>query len=175
MGKYLHLFNTETAFTSAYNGSDYLEPWVSYTDETQGQEHVDYNKSKKWDGSSVLDLTDIEHNPNLERKDPSYYPSGLDYDSAAVQDKYLFYKVKDFVLPGLTGENPTIQTIITDWEEWGRYTGDTLTATFIASFVHGGGQYNELDYNWGPCIFILNHGTYQDDVVPGYIWFNVKD
>ena len=42
--KYLHLFDTESAFTEAYNGSDYHEPWVSYTDETEGQEHVDYNK-----------------------------------------------------------------------------------------------------------------------------------
>jgi hypothetical protein len=46
MGKYLHLFDTESAFTAAYNGNDYLEPWVSYTDETEGQEHVDYNKSE---------------------------------------------------------------------------------------------------------------------------------
>lgn len=43
MGQYLHKFNTESAFSAAYNGSDYREPWVSYTDETQGQEHVDYN------------------------------------------------------------------------------------------------------------------------------------
>lgn len=44
MGKYLHHYETESAFTAAYNGEDYLEPWVSYTDETEGQEHVDYNK-----------------------------------------------------------------------------------------------------------------------------------
>lgn len=42
--KYLHKFNTESAFTEAYNGSGYHEPWVSYTDETEGQEHVNYNK-----------------------------------------------------------------------------------------------------------------------------------
>ena len=44
MAQYLHLFSTESAFTAAYNGNDYHEPWVSYTDETQGQEHVNYNK-----------------------------------------------------------------------------------------------------------------------------------
>ena len=44
MGQYLHKFNTESSFNAAYNGSDYHEPWVSYTDETEGQEHVDYNK-----------------------------------------------------------------------------------------------------------------------------------
>lgn len=41
MGKYLHLFDSVTAFTESYNGNDYLEPWVSYTEEN---EHVDYNK-----------------------------------------------------------------------------------------------------------------------------------
>jgi hypothetical protein len=56
MAKYLHLFDTEAAFNAAYNGNDYLEPWVSYTDETQGQEHVDYNKEPVW-----LDLTGHEY------------------------------------------------------------------------------------------------------------------
>ena len=44
MAQYLHKFGTESAFNAAYNGNDYHEPWVSYTDETEGQEHVDYNK-----------------------------------------------------------------------------------------------------------------------------------
>ena len=44
MGQYLHHYETENAFNAAYNGNDYHEPWVSYTDETEGQEHVDYNK-----------------------------------------------------------------------------------------------------------------------------------
>ena len=48
MGKYLHLFDTESAFNAAYNGSDYLEPWVSYTDEDDFTPHVDYNKSQNW-------------------------------------------------------------------------------------------------------------------------------
>ena len=33
MGKYLHKFDTEADFNAAYNGSDYHEPWVSYTEE----------------------------------------------------------------------------------------------------------------------------------------------
>lgn len=45
MGKYLHLFETESAFNTAYNGEAYEEPWVSYTEEVEGQEHVDYNKA----------------------------------------------------------------------------------------------------------------------------------
>lgn len=44
MAQYLHYFNTETAFNEAYHGDGYIEPWVSYTDEIEGGEHVDYNK-----------------------------------------------------------------------------------------------------------------------------------
>lgn len=41
MGKYLHKFNAEEDFNAAYNGEDYIEPWVSYTDES---DRVNYNK-----------------------------------------------------------------------------------------------------------------------------------
>ena len=32
MGKYLHHYGTESDFNTAYNGEDYIEPWVSYTE-----------------------------------------------------------------------------------------------------------------------------------------------
>ena len=35
MGKYLHLYETENAFNAAYNGNDYHEPWVSYTEKEE--------------------------------------------------------------------------------------------------------------------------------------------
>ena len=41
MGKYLHRFDAEEDFNAAYNGEDYIKPWVSYTDES---DRVDYNK-----------------------------------------------------------------------------------------------------------------------------------
>jgi len=41
MGKYIHLFETEVELESAYFGKDYIEPWVSYTEEN---EEVKYNK-----------------------------------------------------------------------------------------------------------------------------------
>lgn len=46
MGKYLHKFNAEEDFNEAYNGEEYIEPWVSYTDvpEMEDEEHVNYNK-----------------------------------------------------------------------------------------------------------------------------------
>ena len=42
MAKFIHLYETEAAFRTAYYGEDYAEPWVSYTD-TQDS-HVNYNK-----------------------------------------------------------------------------------------------------------------------------------
>lgn len=44
MGKYLHHYETENEFEPAYYGSDYHEPWVSYTNEDDFTPHVDYNK-----------------------------------------------------------------------------------------------------------------------------------
>ena len=39
--KYIHSFETVSAFTEEYTGSGYTEPWVSYTKENQ---KVDYNR-----------------------------------------------------------------------------------------------------------------------------------
>lgn len=43
--KYVHNFDTTSAFTESYNGAEYEEPWVSYVKETEA---VNYNKEKKW-------------------------------------------------------------------------------------------------------------------------------
>lgn len=43
MGQYLHKFATQSGFESAYFGEDYLEPWVSLTDENEA---VHYNKTE---------------------------------------------------------------------------------------------------------------------------------
>ena len=43
---YLHYFEDASAFTEAYNGEEYKEPWTSYTVEN---EKVDYNKPKEYD------------------------------------------------------------------------------------------------------------------------------
>lgn len=34
MAKYIHLFQTDQEFEDAYFGEEYLEPWVSYTVES---------------------------------------------------------------------------------------------------------------------------------------------
>ena len=49
MENYLHLFESQSAFNSAYTGEEYHEPWVSYTMETSS---VTYNKKH-------IDLVDL--------------------------------------------------------------------------------------------------------------------
>jgi hypothetical protein len=39
--KYVHYFETSSEFSAAYNGADYLEPWVSVTKEN---DEINYNK-----------------------------------------------------------------------------------------------------------------------------------
>ena len=169
MGQYLHLFDTVSAFTEAYNGEAYQEPWVSYTEETSA---VTYNKSVRWDGGSVLDLRDPANNPNLERR-YDYLPGWTTFEDASAIDQYYFYKLKDFVLPGMTGENPTIQTVMTDWEEAFDQTGTTGIMRYKSdtSTVENP-QYDwaGADYEYGPYMAVFNY-----EGNPGYIWAYVYD
>ncbi len=43
MESYIHLYETNDEFTAAYNGPDYVEPWLSLTEENNA---VNYNKPK---------------------------------------------------------------------------------------------------------------------------------
>ena len=44
MTKHIHRFQSQAEFETAYNGSEYIEPWLSYT-ETKGVDYnIDYNK-----------------------------------------------------------------------------------------------------------------------------------
>ena len=47
--KYIHLFKTNSEFTTAYNGPDYIEPWLSLTEETMT---IGSNKPKLTDFSA---------------------------------------------------------------------------------------------------------------------------
>ena len=53
--KYLHKFESESAFTEHYNSEDYIEPWVSYTKDEE-TEQVDYNKPDPANGHCYVDL-----------------------------------------------------------------------------------------------------------------------
>lgn len=159
---YLHYFKTQSQFNAAYNGTGYTEPWVSCVYE---QKKSDYNKSKLWDGvSSVLDLRGVDNNPNLEFKgENDNIPSWTTYEEANVVHKYYFKKLKSFVLPGLTGDTPIIQTVLTDWAQQFSQTGDTGTARFVG---HG--------YDWGASSY--DYGelflSFGED---GGIWATVYD
>ena len=52
---YLHLYESESAFTNDYNGEYYHEPWVSYT-YTESEPRVDYNKPDPYNGHEYVDL-----------------------------------------------------------------------------------------------------------------------
>ena len=59
--KYLHKFNSAAEFEAAYNGNDYIEPWVSLTiDAVNDVNKVDYNKQP------VVEEYDIEIDCNGE-------------------------------------------------------------------------------------------------------------
>lgn len=51
--KYLHYYETVSAFTENYEGEDYMEPWVSFTEEN---EQVDYDKPDPANGHCYVDL-----------------------------------------------------------------------------------------------------------------------
>ena len=43
MKSYIHLYKTNQEFTAAYNGPDYIEPWLSLTEENMT---IGYSKPK---------------------------------------------------------------------------------------------------------------------------------
>jgi len=87
-----------------YSGG-YDEPWVSYVPNNG----IYYTKSKLYTGGSLLDLRDIENNPNVV---PAQYNSSI----SSVVDKYYHYALKDFILDYW---GTTIQYILMDWDENG--------------------------------------------------------
>ena len=75
--KYLHLFETETAFNSTYNGEGYEEPWVSYTEEA---ERVNYNKTEEQKLLETPLTFEITSNGNITWKAYSTaYTLSIDY------------------------------------------------------------------------------------------------
>lgn len=92
MGKYLHKFDSEADFTSAYNGDDYLEPWVSYT-ETQNP-HVDYNKRPGIDMGLPSGTRWAETNLGADAPEGSgtkYAWGEMETKSTYTVDNYRFY------------------------------------------------------------------------------------
>lgn len=59
MKRYIHLYQTKAEFNAVYNGEEYLEPWLSYTEENS---KVDFSKVPPEPGKEVTSITisDIE-------------------------------------------------------------------------------------------------------------------
>lgn len=54
MGKYLHKFESVADFNEKYNGSSYIEPWVSATKDSNDEYQIDYNKQDGGQSQSPL-------------------------------------------------------------------------------------------------------------------------
>ena len=78
MENYIHLFETQTDFENKYYGEEYVEPWLSLTDETN---KVSYNKSERellkeqpltfeiiGDGNIYWKASDSAHTKTLQYK-----------------------------------------------------------------------------------------------------------
>ena len=161
MGKYLHLFETESAFNTAYNGETYEEPWVSYTEETEGQEHVDYNKEnmvivnyyhRKYEGASFVTVLDEVIGYKLETPiffadmfEPAFRHFGTDnsvtcslYDGENENDNrfgYGFSCYDHFIVNNLGKDKDYTGELPWDWET-GKFRED-MGGKVISIYIGG--------------------------------------
>ena len=72
MGIFLHKFETQNEFVSAYTGQEYIEPWVSYTEEN---EEVNYNKPTVSEQlrAYLKSLPNADHIVGVMPEFPSFY------------------------------------------------------------------------------------------------------
>jgi hypothetical protein len=56
MGKYLHHYDSLSAFTADYDGETYLEPWVSYTEDEMPTKITGTIRLPNWDIPGELTL-----------------------------------------------------------------------------------------------------------------------
>ena len=92
-----------------YSGG-YNEPYVGCV---KNNGMIYYTKSKLYTGGSLLDLRDIDNNPNVV---PAQYNGTI----SSVVDKYYHYALKDFILDYW---GTMIQYILMDWDENGYIYG----------------------------------------------------
>ena len=89
MAKYLHYYETDSAFEADYNGVAYVEPWLSFAEES---DRVDYNKAANITEITYdfhLDLATIEKlGITCEDLDDTgnTYPITIHYVNAGVPD-----------------------------------------------------------------------------------------
>lgn len=111
--KYLHKFTSLTAFNAAYNGQDYIEPWVSYTVDSN-LEQVNYNKENVPQIEYYFKLID-----NYENEWESDDSHEIWIESVNIARNPWFTIDTNETVSGLTGYNPsgTIEYRIIDPEQ----------------------------------------------------------
>ena len=82
--KYIHLFKTNSEFTTAYNGLDYIAPWLSLTEETRT-----INSSKILTAitfGSITWVTDIPATGGTATKDNCTFKVYANYNNGSSSD-----------------------------------------------------------------------------------------
>ena len=85
MKSYIHLYETNDEFTKAYNGSEYIEPWLSLTEEGM---KVNYNKPKLTaiTFDSITWVTDVPSTGGTATKDNCEFKVYAKYDNGISVD-----------------------------------------------------------------------------------------
>ena len=85
MESYIHLYETNSEFTAAYNGPDYKEPWLSLTEEGM---KVNYNKPKliAITFDSITWVTDVPAKGGTATKDNCTFKVYGNYDNGTSVD-----------------------------------------------------------------------------------------
>ena len=82
--KYIHLFKTNSEFTTAYNGPDYIAPWLSLTEETMA-----INSSKILTAitfGSITWVTDVPATGGTAAKDNCTFKVYANYNNGSSSD-----------------------------------------------------------------------------------------
>ena len=103
MESYIHLYETNSEFTAAYNGPDYKEPWLSLTEEGM---KVNYNKPKliAITFDSITWVTDVPAKGGTATKDNCTFKVYGNYDNGTSVDISSDATVTgELVVPSSTG------------------------------------------------------------------------
>ena len=148
--KYIHLFKTNSEFTTAYNGPDYIAPWLSLTEETRT-----INSSKILTAitfGSITWVTDVPATGGTATKDNCTFKVYANYNNGSSSD------ISSIVT--VTGKLTVEKTTIEERHEAGQLT---LTASY-GDFTATGNvtvyQKAAVDFSKEPLTFnILSDGT----------------
>ena len=85
MKSYIHLYKTNSEFTEAYNGPDYVEPWLSLTEENMS---ISYNKPKLTaiTFDSITWVTDVPSTGGTATKDNCSFKVYGNYEDGTSAD-----------------------------------------------------------------------------------------